>query len=236
MTKLTYQSWYEPSLSFPIDNDSKGALHVIKWAYDHYGEALVYACSFGVEGVVMLDLISQINETAKVVFLDTGLHFKETYTLINKVKQRYPLLNIEMKQPELTVAEQAEEYGNRLWESQPDYCCHMRKVVPLRETLNSATAWLSGLRREQSPSRSKTNFINKDDIFQSIKICPLIHWSWIDIWNYVKKQQLPYNVLHDQGYSSIGCTPCTLPDNSVTGERSGRWVSHEKTECGLHNN
>ena len=86
----------------------------------------------------------------------------------------------------------------------------MRKVIPLREAMSGTTAWLSGLRREQSPSRSQTNFVNKDETFQSVKICPLIHWAWTDIWDYVKKHNLPYNPLHDQGYPSIGCSHCTL--------------------------
>jgi phosphoadenosine phosphosulfate reductase len=234
MAKLTYATWGEPSTNFLIDDDSKGALNVLQWAYDEYNDELVYACSFGVEGIVMIDLISQINPSAKVVFLDTGLHFPETYALIDEVKQLYPKLTIELKEPSLTVDEQAEKFGDKLWERQPDRCCYMRKVIPLRETLSSATAWLSGLRREQSASRSLTNFINKDETFESVKICPLILWSWTDIWDYVKKHQLPYNPLHDQGYPSIGCVPCTRPGDTTTGSRSGRWADQTKTECGLH--
>ena len=234
MTKLTYASWSDYEDNFEVDNASKGALQALQWAYDEYDDELVYACSFGVEGIVMIDLLSQIKPTAKVVFLDTGLHFPETYALIDEVKQRYPQLSIELKKPALTVEEQAEKVGDELWARQPDRCCYMRKVLPLRETLSSATAWLSGLRREQSPSRSQTNFVNKDDTFQSIKICPLIYWSWTDIWEYVKKHQLPYNPLHDQGYPSIGCAPCTLPGDTASGSRSGRWADQTKTECGLH--
>ncbi|NYF24781.1 phosphoadenylyl-sulfate reductase [Sporosarcina sp. JAI121] len=232
--KLTYESWVESNDKFTIDDESKGALNVLQWAYGEYKDELVYACSFGVEGIVMIDLISKIKPTAKVVFLDTGFHFQETYTLIDEVKSRYPNLVIELKKPILTVEEQAEKYGDKLWERQPDRCCHMRKVVPLRETVSNATAWLSGLRREQSPSRSQTNFVNKDETFQSIKVCPLIHWSWSDIWAYVEKHQLPYNPLHDHGYPSIGCAPCTLPGDTTTGSRSGRWANQNKTECGLH--
>jgi phosphoadenosine phosphosulfate reductase len=234
MAKLTYDSWIDSEQDFVVDNASKGALDVLRWAYNEYENELVYACSFGVEGIVMIDLISQIKPDAHVVFLDTGLHFKETYTLIDEVKKRYPDLVIEMKKPKLNVEEQAEKYGDKLWERQPDRCCYMRKVIPLRETLSSATAWLSGLRREQSPSRSNTEFINKDETFESVKICPLIHWSWSDIWDYVKERQLPYNPLHDQGYPSIGCAPCTLPGDTATGSRDGRWANQGKTECGLH--
>lgn len=235
MVKPTYEHWQEYD-EFTIDNPTKGAQEVLQWAYDTYGDDLVYACSFGVEGIVMLDLIAQAKPDAKVVFLDTGLHFKETYELIDKVKVRYPLLNIEMKKPALTVEEQAAKFGDKLWEKQPNRCCYYRKVVPLQEVLSEAVAWLSGLRRDQSPSRKDTNFVNLDDKFESVKICPLIHWTWKDIWDYVKEHELPYNVLHDQGYPSIGCAPCTLPGDMETGSRSGRWAGSNKTECGLHVN
>ncbi len=236
MVKLTYLDWIETDRDFAIDDESKGALNVLRWAYEEYDKELVYACSFGVEGIVMIDLIAQIKPTAKVVFLDTGLHFTETYALIEAVKLRYPQLAIEMKKPTDSVEQQAEKLGDKLWERQPDRCCYLRKVIPLREALSGATAWLSGLRREQSPSRSQTNFINKDETFQSVKICPLIHWTWEDIWAYVDLHQLPYNPLHDQGYPSIGCAPCTLPGDTATGSRSGRWADQTKTECGLHKN
>lgn len=232
--KITYESWADPSPRFIVDDAYKGALNVLEWAFEMYEKELVYACSFGVEGIVLIDLISSVNRKAKIIFLDTGLHFQETYDLINSVKKKYPLLKIEMKNPEMTLEEQAEKYGGKLWETQPDQCCHLRKVLPLQETLSRATAWISGLRREQSATRQNTNFINKDENFRSIKVCPLIHWTWKDIWNYVEKHQLEYNQLHDQGYPSIGCQPCTLPGDMSTGSRSGRWANKGKTECGLH--
>ncbi|MDQ0176522.1 phosphoadenylyl-sulfate reductase [Bacillus chungangensis] len=234
MAKLTYESWLEPERDFEILNETKGALEVLHWAYETYDDDLVYACSFGVEGIVMIDLISKVNEQAKVVFLDTGLHFAETYELIEKVRRLYPKLMIIMKKPALSVEEQAKERGAALWERQPDACCQIRKVIPLQEILNNAAAWLSGLRREQSITRSNTHFINKDETFRSIKICPLIHWTWKDIWRYVHEHQLPYNPLHDQGFPSIGCKPCTNPTADKTDLRAGRWAHHAKTECGLH--
>lgn len=234
MAKLTYESWLEPERDFEINNETKGALEVLHWAYEAYDDDLVYACSFGVEGIVMIDLISKVNEQAKVVFLDTGLHFEETYELIEKVRRLYPKLMIIMKKPALSVEEQATEHGEALWERQPDACCQMRKIIPLQEVLNNAAAWLSGLRREQSITRSNTQFINKDETFHSIKICPLIHWTWKDIWRYVQEHHLPYNPLHDQGFPSIGCKPCTNPIDDETDLRAGRWAHHAKTECGLH--
>ncbi len=192
MTKqLTYETFDQfRRLNFLMMMKQKGHLNVLKWAYSHYGDQLVYACSFGIEGIVLIDLISKVNEKAKVVFLDTSLHFNETYELIEKVKKRYPSLQIELKKPSLTLEEQAKQFGDELWKSQPNKCCEIRKILPLNEVLSGATAWLSGLRRDQSESRKNTQFINKDNRFKSIKICPLIHWSWKDIWRYSHKHNL----------------------------------------------
>ncbi|PWU69717.1 phosphoadenylyl-sulfate reductase [Gracilibacillus dipsosauri] len=216
------------------DDPTKGAEQIINWAYKSYGDSLVYACSFGAESMVLIDLIARVKPDASLVFLDTGLHFQETYDLIDEVKNKYPSLQITMKQPELTVEEQAEKHGSALWKRNPDQCCYLRKVKPLEEVLSGAVAWISGLRREQSLSRAKTQFVNKDERFQSVKICPLIYWTWDDVWDYIKKHNLPYNALHDQNFPSIGCIPCTSPVTNSDDERAGRWSSFNKTECGLH--
>ncbi|MBP1079952.1 phosphoadenosine phosphosulfate reductase [Bacillus capparidis] len=231
---LTFKTWEDTEQSFEIDETYKGALSVLDWAYSHYGENLVYACSFGIEGIVLIDLISKVKKDATIVFLDTGLHFKETYETIDRVKERYPDLNIVLKKPSLTVEEQGNIHGDNLWERDPQSCCHIRKILPLQEVMAEYPAWISGLRREQSPTRKNTNFLNKDDKFQSIKVCPLIHWTWKDIWRYTSKHELTYNVLHDQGYPSIGCAPCTNPAFTAEDLRSGRWTGSNKTECGLH--
>ena len=143
--------------------------------------------------------------------LDTDLHFQETYNLIDEVKATYPELRIEMKKPDLTLEEQANQYNPALWKNNPNQCCYIRKIKPLEEVLSGAKAWVSGLRRAQSPTRAHTNFINKDERFYSIKVCPLIYWSEDDVWQYIKQHQLPYNELHDHHYPSIGCIPCTSP-------------------------
>jgi phosphoadenosine phosphosulfate reductase len=150
------------------------------------------------------------------------------------VKEKYPNLQIEIKKPSLTLEEQAKEHGDELWKTQPNKCCEIRKINPLSEVLSGATAWLSGLRREQSETRKSTNFINKDNRFHSVKICPLIHWTWKDIWRYAHKNNLPYNPLHDNGYPSIGCETCTLPAFNADDLRAGRWSGSGKIECGLH--
>jgi len=231
---LTYENWGQHNIEFEQDDVYKGALNTLTWAYEHYGEEIVYACSFGIEGIVLIDLISKVKQDAKIVFLDTDVHFKETYETIARVKEKYPQLQIEMKKPAITLDEQSEKYGPALWERDPNRCCNIRKLVPLNETLSGAKAWISGLRREQSETRAHVEFINLDKRFKSIKICPLIYWTWKDVWRYVSKHELPYNPLHDKGYPSIGCETCTKPTFTMDDLRSGRWSSSGKTECGLH--
>ncbi|MBM4762813.1 phosphoadenylyl-sulfate reductase [Bacillus sp. B15-48] len=231
---LTYESWNEETATSVLA-EKLDYLDILKWAYGEYpNNEIVYACSFGAEGIVLIDLIHKVNKDARIIFLDTGLHFKETYELIETVKNKYPSLTIEIVKPNNSLTEQSKWYGEELWKDNPNLCCHLRKVTPLKEILSGKRAWISGLRREQSPLRSKTKFINKDEKFNNIKICPLIHWTWDDIKTYIKINNLPYNPLHDNGYPSIGCAPCTLPVQENGGSRSGRWTGHSKSECGLH--
>lgn len=235
MKNLSYWSLTE-EIQHDINEQlaKKDAIGVLKWAYSSFGEEIVYACSFGAEGIVLIDLISKVKADATIVFLDTNLHFKETYQLINHVKERYPSLNIQLKNPELTVEEQNQIHGKELWKTAPDQCCKIRKLKPLEEELSKYHAWISGLRREQSSTRANVEFVNRDNRFQSIKICPLIHWTSEEIWLYIKLHKLPYNELHDQNYPSIGCETCTIPVAEGEDSRKGRWVNSEKTECGLH--
>ncbi|MBH0168018.1 phosphoadenylyl-sulfate reductase [Fictibacillus sp. 18YEL24] len=233
---LTYATWNEKLPDFNHDNSTKGALDVLEWAYGTYGEDLVYACSFGIEGSVLVDLVSQVKPDAQIVFLDTNLHFQETYDVIEAAKKRYPSLRIKLKTPALTLEEQAKKHSDALWNVDSNLCCTIRKVIPLEEELKGVKAWLSGLRKEQSVARSNTEFVNRDERFKSIKICPLIHWTWKDIWRYAHKHDLPYNKLHDNGYPSIGCAPCTQAAINADDLRSGRWSGTGKLECGLHEN
>lgn len=232
-TSLTYETWDEQTVQ-EVTRQLKDSIEVLKWGYEQYTDKIIYACSFGVEGIVLIDLIDKVQPNAKIVFLDTGLHFKETYDLIEKVKDRYPQLDIEQVKPAFTVAEQARIYGDELWKRNPNLCCQMRKIEPLKQVLKGYKAWISGLRREQSPARRHMEFVNKDEKFHLIKICPLIHWTTEEIWAYVELNDLPYNELHDRGYPSIGCLPCTTPATDPNDSRSGRWAGLEKTECGLH--
>ena len=227
--------WCHLSDSFSIQNETKGAKDVLEWAYQLFNDnQIVYASSFGAEAIVLIDLISQVKPDASIVFLDTGLHFPETYDVINRIRERFIKLKIEIKEPMLTLDEQREQYGSALWKREPNKCCEIRKVIPLREALMSKEAWISGLRREQSPTRAKTNFFNEDKKFKNIKVCPLIHWTWEEVWSYIHERDLPYNPLHEQGYPSIGCFPCTQAVLDGSDSRDGRWSGTGKTECGLH--
>jgi phosphoadenosine phosphosulfate reductase len=234
-TAVTYENWNQISDAFRIDDKSKGARDVLEWAYKNYpDDKIVYASSFGAEAIVLIDLIHEIKPDAHIVFLDTGLHFLETYEVIDKIEARFPTLRIERKEPKLTLDQQAAEYGSALWKREPNSCCQIRKVIPLREALTPKQAWISGLRREQSPTRANTQFLNRDEKFKNIKICPLIHWTWDEVWGYIREKDLPYNTLHDNGYPSIGCFPCTQAVDENGDSRAGRWSGTGKTECGLH--
>ncbi|MGD6781772.1 phosphoadenylyl-sulfate reductase [Sutcliffiella horikoshii] len=235
--KITYENWEEISSPFAVDDDSKGAKAVLEWAFGTYeSDEVIYASSFGAEAVVLIDLIQEVKPDAQIVFLDTDLHFPETYKVIEQIESRYPTLQIEKRKPALTLDEQAAAHGTALWKRNPGQCCQIRKVEPLREALLPRMAWISGLRREQSPTRAGTNFLNQDDKFQNIKICPLIHWTWEDVWNHIRSRGLPYNELHNHGYPSIGCFPCTQAVGVEGDSRAGRWAGSGKTECGLHTN
>lgn len=232
---LSYASLSEKRLQELTEQlQHKDTLEIIKWAYETFEDDLVYACSFGAEGMVLIDLIYKVRPHAKVIFLDTHLHFLETYKLIEQVKKLYPKLNIQLIEPELTLSDQARQYGENLWQINPDLCCRLRKIDPLNRVLQGSRAWMSGLRREQSVTRAHVQYVNQDHKFQSIKICPLIHWTWDDVWTYIRTFDLPYNELHDKGYPSIGCEKCTKRVAEGEDSRAGRWSGFGKTECGLH--
>ena len=190
--KITYDSFTGDPFIDTIDADdqTKGAYQILEWAYQIYGDDIVYSCSFGTESMVLINLIYQIKPDAQIVFLDTDLHFQETYDLIDRVKEKYPRLRIKMKKPELTLEEQADKYNPALWKNNPNQCCYIRKIKPLEEVLSGAVAWVSGLRRAQSPTRANTDFINKDERFKSVKVCPLIYWTEDEVWDYIKSNDL----------------------------------------------
>jgi len=208
---------------------------VLQWAVDLYGSKLATVTSFQPTGIVTLHMMSEIAPDTTVLTLDTGLLFPETYHVMNELEARLKLKLIRVK-PALTVQQQADVHGSPLWESDQNQCCNLRKVVPLNKALTGYDAWITGLRRDQSRSRVNTPVVGCDPRSNRIKISPLATWTEDMVWAYIHAHDLPYNELHDQGYPSIGCWPCTA---AVTGDgysRAGRWSNSAgtKIECGIH--
>lgn len=197
---------------------------------------LVLACSFGAEDVVLVDMLHKINPDVPLFYLDTNFLFPETYETRNRIIAHYGLRPAQVVQvtPLLTPERQAAAHGDRLWERSPDQCCQIRKVEPLTRVLSQYDAWITGIRREQSPTRAHAGMIEWDQKFALVKVNPLARWTWSDVWTYIKIYEVPYNVLHDRNYPSIGCTYCTAPVADGDDPRAGRWKNFGKTECGLH--
>ncbi|MBX6350199.1 MAG: phosphoadenylyl-sulfate reductase [Clostridia bacterium] len=206
---------------------------IVRWAVETFHPRIALACSFGAEDVALVDMAARVREGVRVFYLDTGLHFPETYDVRDRIRARYPIELIRVA-PALTVAEQAEIHGPELWRRDPDACCRMRKVEPLRAFLKGYDAWITGIRREQAPTRAAARPVEWDAKFGLVKVNPLVRWRAGDVWAYVLAHDVPYNPLHDQGYPSIGCMPCTTPVAPGEDPRSGRWRGAGKTECGLH--
>jgi phosphoadenosine phosphosulfate reductase len=206
---------------------------VLAWAFATYGDNIAMATGFGVEGMALLDIAFQVNPDVKVFTGDTEFLFPETYDLIDRVEARYGI-KVERLYSELTPEEQERAYGKALWGRDPDQCCSLRKVEPLRRKLASLDAWVTAIRRDQTSERAGVRKVDWDEKFNLVKISPLADWTREAIWNYVVKHDVPYNPLHDRNYPSIGCTHCTRAVQPGEDPRAGRWSGFRKTECGLH--
>lgn len=206
---------------------------VLRWGFDTFGGDLALATGFGPSGVVLMHLTARLRPDATVFYLDTDLHFEETYRLRDELAARLGLTFTRVA-AELTLDEQAAAHGPALWEREPDRCCALRKVLPLRRFLATRRAWATGLRRDQAATRLHTSVLEWDYANDLVKLNPLAHWTDEEIWAYIQVYELPYNALHDQGYPSIGCWPCTRPVQPGEDPRAGRWSGRAKTECGIH--
>lgn len=205
---------------------------VIQWAVDTFPN-ITFACSFGAEDVVLVDMLQKISPKSDIFYLDTDFHFKETYETRDRMAAKYGLEFVQVK-PKLTPEEQAAEHGDELWKSDPNACCGIRKVEPLTRILGNYEAWITGIRRDQAPTRANAKKVEYDTKFGLVKFNPLAAWTSDDVWNYIRANDIIYNPLHDRNYPSIGCEYCTKPVMPGEDPRSGRWAGNEKTECGLH--
>jgi phosphoadenosine phosphosulfate reductase len=228
-----------PETVFEIDADavaadleSKSAADALGWAFETFHPSLYIACSFQKTSSVVIDIATKIASDARFFYLDTDVLFEETYETRDRLADHY---GIEFERyHNLTLEQQARQYGDELWRRDPDSCCGIRKVEPMREALSGVDAWVSGIRREDSQHRANAPKFTWDKRFGLWKLNPIADWSEKDVWNYIRDNRVPYNPLHDQSYPSIGCTHCTKPVGPGEDPRAGRWAGASKTECGIN--
>lgn len=205
---------------------------ILRWGFENFGPDIVQATGFGPEGVALMHMLSEIRPETKVFYLDTGLLFSETYALRDELVRR---LGVRFERVTgISLGEQTATYGESLWKSDPDSCCYLRKVAPQREYLSQYRAWITGIRRDQTIFRANAGLVEWDTTNKMVKLNPLAAWTSEQVWDYIRAYDLPYNPLHDKGYPSIGCWPCTKSVKPGDDPRSGRWSGQEKTECGIH--
>ncbi|MBD8500583.1 phosphoadenylyl-sulfate reductase [Paenibacillus arenosi] len=205
---------------------------IIQWAIETFPN-ITFACSFGAEDVVLVDMVQKISPSTDIFYLDTDFHFEETYHTRDQIQSHYNLEFVRAA-PTITPEQQVEQYGAELWKSDPNKCCNIRKVEPLTQILSKYDAWITGIRRDQAPTRANAKKIEYDTKFGLVKFNPIAHWTWDDVWAYIRSNNIIYNPLHDNHYPSIGCSHCTRQVMPGEDPRAGRWSGTGKVECGLH--
>ncbi len=216
-----------------LDLEGATPQEILAWAVETYFPRFTMATGLGPEGCTIISMLAKIEPGVYVFNLDTGYQFAETLELRRRIAQRYGMV-VDLQRPELSVQEYEAVHGGPVYKSNPDRCCFDRKVAVLRRVSAGFDAWATGIRRDQGPTRAETPIVRWDAKFGLVKISPLAAWTKKDVWNYILKEDVPYNPLHDQGYPSIGCWPCTRAVTPGEDERAGRWSGSVKTECGLH--
>jgi phosphoadenosine phosphosulfate reductase len=206
---------------------------ILAWAVRRFHPKLMMATAFGPEGCCILHMLGEIEPSVRIINLDTGYQFAETLELSDRIQKRYGI-TVEYIRPELTVPEYEAEHGGPLYVHRPDQCCYDRKVLPLRRAVVGYHAWISAIRADQTDHRRAADIVQWDAKFNVVKVNPILRWTKSDVWKFVTDHEIPYNPLHDQGYPSIGCWPCTSPAEDGGDDRSGRWAGSKKKECGLH--
>jgi phosphoadenosine phosphosulfate reductase len=206
---------------------------ILRWAAERFAPRFTMATAFGPEGMVLIHMLAEVAPRTPIFNLDTGYQFKETLELREEVKRRYGIA-VEMKRAATSVEEYERQNGGPVYRSNPDQCCFDRKVKVLEEAVVGMQAWASAIRRDQSPDRARAPIVGWDKKFSLVKVSPLANWTKQKVWGFITQHNIPYNPLHDQGYTSIGCWPCTRAVLLGEDERAGRWSGTAKTECGLH--
>ncbi len=206
---------------------------IIRWAARRFGDRLTMATAFGPEGCAIIHWLAAVAPDTHVFNLETGYQFKETLELRDRLAKRYGI-EVVLEYPDTTVEEYERLHCGPLYRTDSNRCCGDRKIAVIRRVLARFDAWMSGIRRDQSTDRAATPIVGWDHKFGVVKISPLANWTKAKVWDLIVRENIPYNPLHDQGYMSIGCWPCTRSITADEDERAGRWSGTAKTECGLH--
>lgn len=206
---------------------------ILGWAVDRFFPRLTMATAFGPEGCILIHLLAEVEPRVRIFNLDTGYQFPETLALRDRIGERYGI-EVELVGADTTASEYERVHGGPLYVTNSDQCCYERKIVPLRRALVGHEAWITSIRADQSSHRARASVVGWDAKFNLVKVNPLLNWTRRDVWAFIVANHVPYNPLHDQGYPSIGCWPCTKPVADGQDERNGRWAGQAKTECGLH--
>ena len=216
-----------------LNAESWSPQQVLAWAFETFGNGVAISSAFGAEGMALIDMASRVCKDFRVFTVDTEFLFPETYSLIDRIEHKYQI-KIERVVSLLSPEEQERVHGAELWSRDPDQCCNLRKVEPLRRKLSEVGAWITSIRRDQTSFRKGAHKIEWDAKFGLVKVNPIADWSSKQVWRYLLEHGVPYNSLHDQNYPSIGCTHCTRAVRPGEDPRAGRWPGTAKTECGLH--
>jgi len=210
------------------------AEELISWTHQHFWPRVCLTCSWQKQSSVLVHMVAELGLRMDTVELDTHLFFRESYDTRDALVEKYQLKLIQPSIP--TIAEQHRAEGANLWERDPDRCCHIRKVEPLERALSPYDAWITGIRREQALTRADAKRVEWSERYGVWKIQPVVDWDAKRVQAYIHVNEIPYNPLHDAGYPSIGCIPCTRPVVDGEDERAGRWAGSDKLECGIHGN
>ena len=229
--KLTEDQLRELAARGAAELAGAGAEELLAWTDQHFGGHYVVASNM--QDAVLVDLAAKIRPGVEVLFLDTGYHFAETVGTRDAVESVYDITVVNVT-PEHPVAEQDRLLGKDLFAREPNECCRLRKVLPLRRALSNYAAWVTGIRRAESPTRADAPLITFDEAFKLVKVNPLAAWTDEDMQAYIDAHGVLVNPLVEEGYPSIGCAPCTAKPVEGADPRSGRWKGQVKTECGLH--
>ena len=214
---------------------------ILKWSLETYGSGLTMATAFGAEGCALLGMLAQIRDETglmpDIFNLDTGYQFEETLDLKRRIEDKYGF-SIRAIQPDADINgaenDSQAEFGQPLYQSAPNLCCYFRKVVPLASAVDGFSAWITAIRRDQTPERASAPIVGFDSQFPLVKINPLANWTKAQVWDFIRANKVPFNPLHEQGFPSIGCWPCTRAVADGEDDRAGRWSGSNKRECGIH--